>query len=229
MSDSAFVSHVVSQTRENIDFLQAQGYLTVDDAASIRSKLTETTGKTSGRSANAPAFPSPSNNQVSTYKPHPPQPPRPTPSYPRARALWAYNKDGMEPGDLVMSVGDVIEIVEETNADWWTGRNKGEQGLFPSSYVERLSPGHSPQPFQEKMKYGAPGYNDHANHPPPRQTNAVDDTPVVNSVGLQPDEGQGKKKKKFGPFGNTIAHSAAGGLGFGAGAAVGGGIINALF
>lgn len=29
----------------------------------------------------------------------------------------------------------------ETNADWWTGRNRsGEHGLFPSNYVEKLPP-----------------------------------------------------------------------------------------
>ena len=34
--------------------------------------------------------------------------------------------------------GDIIEIVAETNADWWTGRINGKQGLFPSNYVEKI-------------------------------------------------------------------------------------------
>lgn len=35
----------------------------------------------------------------------------------------------------------MIEVVTETNADWWAGRNRsGKQGLFPSNYVEKLPP-----------------------------------------------------------------------------------------
>jgi len=104
-----------------------------------------------------------------------------------------------------MSAGDIIDIVEETNADWWTGRNGGQKGLFPSNYVQKLPPEPSSQPYQEKP-YGAPGYTDHDNHPPPQQIsmNPGVNTPAVNSVGLQPDEGQDKKKNKFGKFGNTV-------------------------
>lgn len=102
-----------------------------------------------------------------------------------------------------MSAGDVIDIVEETNEDWWTGRNRGKQGLFPSNYVLKLAPESSPQPNQEKL-YGTPGYNDHPSHPPPQQMNPVDNAPPVNPDALQPEEGQDKKKKKFGKFGNTV-------------------------
>lgn len=46
-----------------------------------------------------------------------------------------------DPNDLSFQVGEIIEIVKETNADWWTGRNKaGKEGLFPSVYVEKLPP-----------------------------------------------------------------------------------------
>ncbi|KAF9650244.1 SH3-domain-containing protein [Thelephora ganbajun] len=231
MSDSTFVFHIVSQTRANIDFLQAQGYLTIEDAASIQSKLPAATVGTSERSASPPVPILQPYNPAPSHQPHPPnppQPPQPTPRYPRARALWAYNEDERELNDLTMFVGDIIDIVEETNADWWTGRNRGKRGLFPSNYVQKLPPEASSQPYQGKS-YGAPGYTNYGNHPPPQQTNPGDNAPAVNSVGLQPDEGQDKKKNKFGKFGNTVAHSAAGGLGFGAGAAVGSGIINALF
>lgn len=100
-----------------------------------------------------------------------------------------------EPNDLAMSVGDTIDIIEETNQDWWTGRNGGKQGLFPSNYVQKLPSETPSQPYQEK--YGAPGYTDYGSHP-------SDNAPAVNSVGLQPDEGQDKKKNKFGKFGNTV-------------------------
>jgi hypothetical protein len=228
MSNSAFVSHVVSQTQANIDFLQAQGYLTIEEVTIIRSKLAAATVKASDKSADSPlSFPQP-HNQVSTYQPHPPQPPhlpqppQPIPSYPKARALWPYNEDKKvcllarssivwlltltrkEPNDLTISVGDVIDIVEETNPDWWTGRNKGSQGLFPSTYVQKIPPEPSLQHQQEKM-YGAPGYTNYGNQPPPQQpVYPINNPPVVNSVGLQPDEGQDKKKKKYGQLKNTV-------------------------
>lgn len=102
-----------------------------------------------------------------------------------------------------MSAGDVIDIVEETNADWWTGINGGKRGLFPSNYVQKLPPETPSQPYNEKA-HGAPGYTNHNDHPPSQQMNPGDNVPAVNSVGLQPDEGQDKKKKKFGKFGGTV-------------------------
>lgn len=230
MSDSAFVAHLISQTQANVEFLHAQGYLTTEDAASIRSKLGTPAVKTSEKSVNLPVptpHPYDSTPSFQPHPPHPPQPPQSTQSHPRAKAIWAYNEDGREPNDLTMAAGDVIDIVEETNADWWTGRNKGRQGLFPSNYVQKLQAPEPPQqPHQEKL-YGAPGHINYNSNPPSQQI--VNDIPPINSVGLQPDQGQDKKKNKFGKYGNTMAQSAAGGLGFGAGAAVGSGIINALF
>lgn len=46
-----------------------------------------------------------------------------------------------DPNDLAFEVGDIIEVIAETNTDWWTGRNRlGKQGLFPSTYVAKLPP-----------------------------------------------------------------------------------------
>jgi len=52
-------------------------------------------------------------------------------------------------------------------------------------------------------------------------------TVIVNTDG-NPDGGD-KKKKKYGKLGSTMGNAAAGGVGFGAGAAIGSGIINAIF
>lgn len=40
--------------------------------------------------------------------------------------------------DLPFQAGDIITVTRENNGDWWSGRCKGKDGLFPSSYVERL-------------------------------------------------------------------------------------------
>ena len=106
MSDSAFVFHLVSQTRANVDFLQAQGYLTVEDAASIQSKLATATIKTSEKSTSLPVSTPQPHTRAPSYQPNPPSPPQPlqpTQSYPRARALWGYNEDGRvrNPADVI--------------------------------------------------------------------------------------------------------------------------------
>lgn len=97
MSDPAFVFHLVSQTRANVDFLQAQGYLTVEDAAKIQSKLAAATVKPSEKSP-VPPVPIPQHHtpapSYQLHPPEPPQPPQPATSHPKARVLWPYNEDG---------------------------------------------------------------------------------------------------------------------------------------
>ena len=40
---------------------------------------------------------------------------------------------------LSFAAGDMIEVLEETNINWWRGRHRGREGLFPSSCVERVT------------------------------------------------------------------------------------------
>jgi len=138
--------------------------------------------------------------------------------------LFDSNLLSQDSGDLSFRAGDIIEIVEETNADWWTGRVNGKEALFPSSYVERIeTPAAAPTPpaptpvagrtlppaftgAKEKPAYKPFGAaHQSANAPPPPGVG-------VNSSGLQQDPGEEAKKSKFGKYGNTMAHSAAGGV-----------------
>ncbi|KAL5485698.1 hypothetical protein ACEPAI_6739 [Sanghuangporus weigelae] len=187
--------------------------------------------------------------------------PPPPPHVQQAKALWDYNADGSDPNDLSFRSGDIIEIVSETNADWWTGRlPNGRQGLFPSNYVEKLpqppsspmrsaSPARSPVPAPAlsfpgagpgpygpptapptwqapPQPYGYPIEKQNAVYgPPPSGPPQQYQAPPPPAGAPEPE----KKKNKFGGLGNTMATSAAGGLGFGAGAAVGSGIINSIF
>ncbi|KAG6892365.1 hypothetical protein C0992_000756, partial [Termitomyces sp. T32_za158] len=139
----------------------------------------------------------------------------------QAKAMWAYNENN-EGDDLSFAAGDIITVTEENNADWWTGTLNGRSGLFPSSYVEKLPPSAAPSVSQapfitNSTTSGSKTYKPFgaAHHgedvpPPPGQG--------VNSIGLQEKNGTEEKKSKFGKYGNTMAHSAAGGVGFGAGA-----------
>lgn len=108
----------------------------------------------------------------------------------------------------------------------------GKQGLFPSTYVERISApaatsnGDVTASGKKPYKPFGAAYHGMNTPPPPGQG--------VNSLGLQEKEGTEAKKDKYGqykstvsdflfyfskayPFYTKLAHSAAGGVGFGAG------------
>ena len=71
----------------------------------------------------------------------------PTPSQPiptgttaatvsRVRALFDFQPS--EPGELQFRKGDVIAVLESVYKDWWKGSLRGQTGIFPLNYVEKL-------------------------------------------------------------------------------------------
>ncbi|KAF9243556.1 SH3-domain-containing protein [Melanogaster broomeanus] len=226
---AALLGHIANQMQLNVAFLESQNYLSPQDAATIneiigrlpvqtQNIVTTTTQvrvvPSAGPGARAvPPAPAPATGA----------PPQAATVY--ARAIWAYNDDGAEPNDLSFSAGDTVEIIAEKNEDWWLGKARGKEGLFPSNYVEKVE---SPSPVRMTTTTAARPYRPfgaalHGTDTPP--PNGVG----VNSVGLQQAGGQAEKKSKYGALGNTMANSAAGGVGFGAGAAIGGGLVRAIF
>ncbi|EPQ54313.1 SH3-domain-containing protein [Gloeophyllum trabeum ATCC 11539] len=259
MSDP-FLAHIISQTRQNIEFLVSRNVIPRADGDVVLAKLPSASDASvlalsqrtqdlviSGASAPNPT-PPPRRNV-------PPPPPRAT----RARALWDYNENGENPDDLSFRKGDIIEIISETNPDWWTGRLNGRQGLLPANYVEKLDstsspappppfPSNTPQYQPDPRQYTpspAPGYQAAYSPPPgppggygpekaapynpymgpPMQPNPP--VPVVQAP--QPPPAPAAKPSRFGGLGNTLATSAVGGLGFGAGSAIGSDLINSIF
>ena len=129
-----------------------------------------------------------------------------------------------EPNDLSFRAGDIIEVVAETNADWWTGKVNGKQGLFPSNYVEKmpssLSPpsyplpneGRGPSPANPPVPYNTgspvpyqPGYNGpHGppqGYPPPQPYNPYmgpSSQPPPPPVVIQQVPAQPAKPSRFG-------------------------------
>lgn len=259
----SYIEHIVEQIQHNVSFLVENGHMSQEDADLVFSRLP------AGASVPASAPATVSSAPALVSRRSVPAPPPPSRGAVQAKAIWAYNESGQasltlilicsvrhliysalhsqDPDDLSFRPGDVIEIVSETNADWWTGKFNGKQGLFPSNHVEKvvapagpvrtiLSP--PPQYNQppaaaatvtaprEKVAYRPFAAAHHGTDKPP--------PPAVNSLGLQEAEGQDKKKSKYGKLGNTVsvlslccrtdglnaeqmANSAAGGVGFGAG------------
>jgi signal transducing adaptor molecule len=72
----------------------------------------------------------------------PAQPSQPVPSgttaatVSRVRALFDFQPS--EPGELQFRKGDVIAVLESVYKDWWKGSLRGQTGIFPLNYVEKL-------------------------------------------------------------------------------------------
>ncbi|KAI1912459.1 ESCRT-0 subunit protein hse1 [Ophidiomyces ophidiicola] len=63
----------------------------------------------------------------------------------RVRALYDFQPS--EPGELQFQKGDIIAVLESAYKDWWKGSLRGQVGIFPLNYVEKLS-----DPTQEELQ-----------------------------------------------------------------------------
>ncbi|GLB37117.1 putative SH3-domain-containing protein [Lyophyllum shimeji] len=265
MAAAPFLAHILLQTRASVRFLVTQKQVSEEDGKDIISKLPKPDYLDESQADEAALVEKAQKLAVSgssfseakpaapAYAPPPGPPYQPPPSAPsnnalfRARAAWDYNVSGENPGDLSFRAGDVIEIIAETNADWWTGRLNGREGLLPSTYVERLPPAQGTLPWPARTSdsekpaaassypigpypsYQPPG--GYQGPPPPGQayTPYGGPPPAAPGPNAPANTEDPPKKGKFGGLGNTVAHAAAGGVGFGAGNAIGSGLIHSIF
>ena len=71
---------------------------------------------------------------------HTPQPvPSGTTAATVSRVKALYDFQPSEPGELQFRKGDVIAVLESVYKDWWKGSLRGQTGIFPLNYVEKLS------------------------------------------------------------------------------------------
>lgn len=151
------------------------------------------------------------------------------PEISRAVALYPYS----EPEDCTFVVGDEIAVYEHMNKDWWMGRNirTGKEGVFPVNYVTPKAGGAapSPSPYGNEKQQSYNGYPaqqqqqqyNNQGPPPPGPSNPYNSDIPPSAVANQPSKG-GEMGKKFGKkLGNAAI--------FGAGASIGGKIVNGIF
>lgn len=116
----------------------------------------------SGGGTPTPAVPSPNlpggypGASTSTDKPLPapfpdtsvstsaPVPNRPMMS--RAQALYDFEPDPSQPGELPLRKGDIVRVLERAYAEWWRGECRGRIGIFPVNWVQVL-----PDPTPEQL------------------------------------------------------------------------------
>lgn len=97
-----------------------------------KSHTVELPGQSSaGQAQSAPSQPVPSGTTAATVS--------------RVRALFDFQPS--ESGELQFRKGDVIAVLESVYKDWWKGSLRGQTGIFPLNYVEKLS-----DPTQEELQ-----------------------------------------------------------------------------
>ena len=55
----------------------------------------------------------------------------------RVRALFDFQ--ATDPDELTFRKGDIIAVLESVFKDWWKGLLRGQTGIFPLNYVEKLA------------------------------------------------------------------------------------------
>ncbi|KAG8745135.1 hypothetical protein FRC10_008746 [Ceratobasidium sp. 414] len=204
------LSHTLDRVRADLALLEVVGCISAEDMRVIQGRLpSSVVTAREERKEEEKSVPS------ALGRSPPPPPPVRAPSVPKAEAKWDY--ESKDPADLSFKAGDIIEIVEEPSEDWWVGRLNRRQGMFPSNRCTKIeveaTPNGAPRRFLSTHASG----------------NTFSEKTGMNKLGLKPPAVDQEKKDKYGKLKGTMANSAAGGLGFGAGAAIGGGLVRAIF
>jgi hypothetical protein len=128
-----------------------------------------------------------------------------------ASAMYQYN--AQDAGDLALLPNDKIAVTEYMNAEWWKGKNErtGQEGIFPASYVRKEEKSMVPAGVSS-----APAPSNYGNMP----------LDVSNGAQQQAAPGEPSKLEAGGKkFGKKLGNAAI----FGAGATIGGNIVNSIF
>ena len=54
------------------------------------------------------------------------------------RAIVIYNYEPKTEGDLLLEVGQTVEIISEYESGWCLGRVNGMEGFIPGNFVKKL-------------------------------------------------------------------------------------------
>ncbi|XP_047408758.1 spermatogenesis-associated protein 13 isoform X4 [Sciurus carolinensis] len=94
-----------------------------------------------------------------------------------AEALWDHVT--MDDQELGFKAGDVIQVLEASNKDWWWGRNEDKEAWFPASFVrlrvnqEELSENSSSTPGEEQEEDASTSRHKHSENKHQMRTNVI--------------------------------------------------------
>lgn len=103
--------------------------------------------KDKGPAADTPATTN-GNTQQPTQAPPPPQQGTTAATVSRVRALYDFAPS--EAGELAFKKNDIIAVLESVYKDWWKGSLRGQTGIFPLNYVEKIQ-----DPTKEELERDA--------------------------------------------------------------------------
>ncbi|KFZ12321.1 hypothetical protein V501_04289 [Pseudogymnoascus sp. VKM F-4519 (FW-2642)] len=175
---------------------------------------------------NSPHAP-PSYQQAQHHQPPPPPPPSNHREIAHAVALWAYVTPDAR--DLNLQPGDGISVTEFVNAEWWMGKNirTGEEGVFPSNYIRRENfPSSLAQAQPQQNAYY--GDQKQAQQYQPGPSNPYNNPVPPVAIAEQPQQQQ-EEPNKVGEMGKKFGSKLGNAAIFGAGATIGGNIVNSIF
>ncbi|CZR51981.1 related to protein HSE1 [Phialocephala subalpina] len=102
----------------------------------LKLSIQDKTPKPQAAASNAPSSSGPSQAQAA-----PVQQPMPSgttaATVSRVRALFDFH--ATDPDELTFRKGDIIAVLESVYKDWWKGLLRGQTGIFPLNYVEKLA------------------------------------------------------------------------------------------
>lgn len=55
----------------------------------------------------------------------------------QVKALFDF--EATEKGELSFKRGEIIQVLDKTDANWWSGACNGHSGIFPQTYVKAVS------------------------------------------------------------------------------------------
>ena len=55
------------------------------------------------------------------------------------QCIAQYDYDAVQNDELTIKAGDVINLSEKQDSDWWFGELNGRTGIFPAMYVQEMS------------------------------------------------------------------------------------------
>lgn len=148
-----------------------------------------------------------------------------------------YQFEPQQDGDLGLSPGDKIEVLEKPSNEWFKGKCNGKVGIFPSNYVKPAYSGSDrpsvPPPPQYEQRSDAGSKQQSAPYPPP-STNYYQQQPQQQQQQpqQQPQQQQQQQPQQehhhgghLKKFGSKLGNAAI----FGAGATMGSDLVNSIF
>ncbi|CAE7179917.1 hypothetical protein P3342_002527 [Pyrenophora teres f. teres] len=245
MTDSfrnAMINRALGDIKNNLQFLVESNVLSSAQHDAISSQL-PVSAENSARAL--PAVPTQQLAQMSVQSEPTPPPEKkhsnvgyyadttaanaPPPAYPsvpaapvgppvlaHASAMYQYN--AQDAGDLALMPNDKVVVTEYMNNEWWKGRNErtGMEGIFPASYVRKEEK--AVMPVYTPSATPAPAPSNYGNMP-------LDVASGAQAQQQQPAGEPSKMEANGKKFGKKLGNAAI----FGAGATIGGNIVNSIF